>query len=347
MPMRRSSPWSLLVALAAVAVGCATGEETGTGPDDTGVGADGAGGDGTLLDGPLGDTGCGNTQTDPRNCGTCGHVCPSGQVCVSGKCGCTPPGTLCTGPAPGGPDAGAGEAGPGEGGPPPIDSGASHDAGGTMSYCANLQNDPTNCGQCGKSCGQDHTCTNGMCVLSCPMGTTACMPADMCITPGNCCTNADCTVAGQMCPMPGGPCVCSGTVDTYGTTCAAASAIPPVALGGTSSVTGNLPTMGAANWFSVTFTADNTMTSYHPRIHFTTNPNNEFVFDVQSSCAGGAVGCGEGGSCTGKTDYEEFYDPNQPPQPLMAVPAVGSVVVRVYRASGTPNCDSFTLTFSD
>jgi len=31
-------------------------------------------------------TGCADLDTDTQNCGSCGNVCPSGQVCTSGSC---------------------------------------------------------------------------------------------------------------------------------------------------------------------------------------------------------------------------------------------------------------------
>jgi Stigma-specific protein, Stig1 len=43
----------------------------------------------------MGQSNCGNaclnTQTDPRNCGTCGNACAAGQYCVRGACGTMPP----------------------------------------------------------------------------------------------------------------------------------------------------------------------------------------------------------------------------------------------------------------
>jgi hypothetical protein len=33
-------------------------------------------------------TSCINTSTDPNNCGTCGKVCASGQLCSGGVCRC-------------------------------------------------------------------------------------------------------------------------------------------------------------------------------------------------------------------------------------------------------------------
>ena len=36
-----------------------------------------------------GDTSCGNTATDPKNCGTCGKVCATGFGCTQGVCDST------------------------------------------------------------------------------------------------------------------------------------------------------------------------------------------------------------------------------------------------------------------
>jgi hypothetical protein len=49
------------------------GGEAGTG------GAGGAGG-----------SACGDTQTDPMNCGSCGNACTPGLMCVAGACACAP-----------------------------------------------------------------------------------------------------------------------------------------------------------------------------------------------------------------------------------------------------------------
>jgi len=88
---------------------------------------------------------CVDTNTDSENCGGCGIVCEGGAFCNGrGRCAleCDPPYTLCN---PGG-----------------------------DSYCADLQNDPRNCNECGNECGPyDHavpTCTGGVCGLSCDVG---------------------------------------------------------------------------------------------------------------------------------------------------------------------------------
>ena len=72
---------------------------------------------------------CADLDDDPANCGKCGLACTPAEVCADGGCapGCTmPQDTLCT------PEGGA------DGGAP---------------YCADLYTSPTDCGQCGHSCG--------------------------------------------------------------------------------------------------------------------------------------------------------------------------------------------------
>jgi hypothetical protein len=84
---------------------------------------------------------CVSLQTDPYNCGSCGHVCPAPAnargVCTSGACSwvCDPGYTDCG------------------------------------SYCADLSWDPDNCGACGTVCstvcpppsGWYSACANGVC----------------------------------------------------------------------------------------------------------------------------------------------------------------------------------------
>lgn len=44
------------------------------------------------------DDGCEvNIQSDPENCGVCGHACAAGQHCIDGFCGCFPPKVDCGG----------------------------------------------------------------------------------------------------------------------------------------------------------------------------------------------------------------------------------------------------------
>jgi hypothetical protein len=80
---------------------------------------------------------CVNLDTDPNNCGACGTACPSGQVCVSGRCGLP---AACAPPTP--------------------------DLCGNA--CVNFQSDVNNCGSCGFVCpacvSGTPTCTAGTCM---------------------------------------------------------------------------------------------------------------------------------------------------------------------------------------
>ena len=131
---------------------------------------------------PTGQGACGglcvNIDTDPTNCGKCGNKCASGQVCSASKCSdsCAPGYTECVAP---GTDAGpsdastdAGDATTGDVGD--VGDGAGIDSGGYARHCANLTNDPSNCGACGAFCGPSQVCTSGKCVLDCPTGYSDC-----------------------------------------------------------------------------------------------------------------------------------------------------------------------------
>src|SRR5205823_12174874 len=73
--------------------------------------------------------------------------------------------------------------------------------------CANLADDPENCGACGTVCPDGEVCSVGRCTLDCDRGSTACGEAcvDTDSDPANC---GGCSVAcanGQPCSM--GACV--------------------------------------------------------------------------------------------------------------------------------------------
>lgn len=72
------------------------------------------------------DDGCEiNIGSDPKNCGSCGHQCPEGDLCNEGRCGCEPPTVLCMVPG----------------------------RGGVLTpSCSNLASDNQNCGACGTVC---------------------------------------------------------------------------------------------------------------------------------------------------------------------------------------------------
>lgn len=73
---------------------------------------------------------CGNTQIDPMNCGSCGHMCQANEACEGGMC---VSGSTC--PMPGLSPCG--------------------------SMCVDLANDPMNCGACGHTCAT--YCMGGVC----------------------------------------------------------------------------------------------------------------------------------------------------------------------------------------
>lgn len=102
--------------------------------------------DGPASDVPLSDGNCvlpdgasANTQSDPRNCGACGHVCqPPASSCYLGccwtphDCGGDPSLVVCCLP------------------------------NGTVS-CIDVSSDPQNCGMCGNACPATETCSSAVC----------------------------------------------------------------------------------------------------------------------------------------------------------------------------------------
>ena len=129
---------SFLMLMAGVALcACARGADS---TDDV---------DGSVIDAgkfdvtiPDGSVGCGNTQTDPKNCGKCGNVCPTGAQCNAGTCACTK-GVVCS------------------------------------NSCADTQTDPKNCGKCGNVCtggppNSTWSCVAGTCTLGCTGSQVAC-----------------------------------------------------------------------------------------------------------------------------------------------------------------------------
>jgi hypothetical protein len=162
------TPFSALVVTGVLAMSLGAGCAEGT------VGEDSIDGgtvlpDATKLDSaapPDGAVGCGNTQTNPQNCGTCGNVCPTGAQCTAGKCAC-PKGEVCN------------------------------------NACIDTQTDAKNCGACGTVCSGGNStwsCVAGKCTVGCSGSQTACN--NVCVdtsTDNNNCGSCGTTCSGKTC----------------------------------------------------------------------------------------------------------------------------------------------------
>jgi hypothetical protein len=138
--------------------------------------------------------GCVDTSTNGAHCGACGNACGAGLNCLAGRCvasSCTA-GTA-TRPCLGG-DGGTGT------------------CCGTS--CADLPNDPLNCGQCGRLCALGETCQRGACAAASCSGTSPGVPCHLNPGIGSCCGTAcvstrfdplNCGACNRQCP-PGATC---------------------------------------------------------------------------------------------------------------------------------------------
>lgn len=98
---------------------------------------------------------CSDLISDNNNCGSCGHVCGSDEICMNGICSkiskCNEGETLCD------------------------------------DTCVDTKTDSNNCGGCGNKCKPSESCVNGICVFvpSCPFGSFAC-GNNCCVLPQIC-----------------------------------------------------------------------------------------------------------------------------------------------------------------
>ncbi len=172
---------------------------------------------------------CVDTQNDRRHCGACGNACAAGSVCTAGACvvSCPTGQSACSSVCfdlkndPGHCGSCTRTCGTDEfcsqGNCRAIvaDAGATSCPSGTTACdggaCFDQQNDPRNCGACGRSCNSTEYCSAGNCVQFPVMG----LDAGSCLSSPNPCevvsfTDAGCVVALRTCPAPG-TCQTGGT----------------------------------------------------------------------------------------------------------------------------------------
>ncbi len=154
---------------------------------------------------------CVDVSTDASNCGGCGVMCTTGQVCQTGQCQCQNGLVDCAG------------------------------------SCVNLQSDGNHCGECEHACTAGLVCSAGACGDSCGTGETPCGTScvnldidlshcgtcDQACGGGQTCTSGVCTcvTAGQIvcnaiCTDPltdASNCGACGTVCSAGETCVSGS----------------------------------------------------------------------------------------------------------------------------
>lgn len=153
-------------------------------------------------------------------------TCPSGQVCLAGKCQC--PGSViscsgqCVNPQTDPNNCGLCGLTCGKGSGQVCSLGvcacanSNHTYCSSLKICANLLSDSKHCGSCGKSCGSGQYCQTGRCL---------CSSGSLC---NNVCVNTQsdpnhCGSCGTRCPLgqycSGGTCTCSGGKQLCGNTC--------------------------------------------------------------------------------------------------------------------------------
>jgi len=261
----------LLLFVAAAA--CSSNSNTATpGSSGTGQPTNTSTGSGLTSTGTTGGSACASGQkdcggvcktvtNDSQNCGACGTVCGTGQVCQAGNCQCQGSLDVCGGVCvnTNADAANCGTCGTPCAAPTVCDRGTCAAACSTgltecNRGCTNPMNDPFNCGTCGTTCGTGQTCNQGMC--TCADGSPVC---------GGVCTNvtsdpANCGGCGMACPT-GQTCanrVCSGGTATTSagpvtaSTGATTTTTTTTGVGGASSTgTSNTTSVGGpAGWWT-------------------------------------------------------------------------------------------------
>ena len=171
---------------------------------------------------------CKDLSSDSGNCGKCGVTCGNGQTCVGGQCQCGPNQLLCNGScvsSSNNADCGrCGNACTGNSTCRQTANGAACSCPDGQVLCNGLcttvvGSDPTNCGGCGRQCGNGQSCVMGECMLVCggttpnKCGSTSCTNVKTdkanCGSCGNVCGAGQTCTDGVCCAT--GSKVCTGT----------------------------------------------------------------------------------------------------------------------------------------
>jgi hypothetical protein len=293
---------------------------------------------------------CSGGQTCPMAGGSCG--CPSGQylcttICIPSSTCCTnancPSGQVCSG----------------------IMGTCSCPSGTKFCAASGTCIPNANCcasSECTAIPGQVCSAPGGSCV--CAGGTKLC--GSSCIPNASCCTVSDCAVTSNVASRTcnSGTCVisscnggwanpngaygdgCECAQSAWGKSCGSATSLGTLGLNGLVQRSGTLPTSGEENWFLVTFTYTSA-SNYHPSISISSQAGNAFVFDVFTGCGFNVLTCGNGGDTTNRTGWDVFGGGEPSGLTWSPTPSVGTVYIRVRRASGGVTCGQYTLTVSN
>ena len=281
-------------------------------------------------------------------CASGSHVCPLGNNCIpNGACcssaDCSVTGQTCSG------------------------------IGGSCNCAANKHacNASNSCITNGTCCttadctvgGQSCNGAGGSCL--CAAGQKLCVAQNQCIANAWCCSNTDCPAQSQTngtsCTTATGACNVTGCNNGFanpdgsyangcecadagfGKTCGTSTLLNTLGIGGTITRNGNLPAVGAENWFTVTF-AYTTATSYHPHIVLTSPSGTTMKMDIGKTCT--AAACGLTGG-TGVTDWEVFGGGAATGLTYAPTPSVGTMIIRVYQTAGARVCANYALTITN
>jgi len=271
----------------------------------------------------------------------------------------------------------------------------------------NTQVSTSHCGGCGSACsttGGTASCSSGVCNIACSAGYGNCdgLAANGCeknltTDPANCngCGNVcatSATVLSTICKATGttgacavGTCAsgtydrntifsdgCECVEDSVGNTCGAAKDVGPIAIGASTTQTGNLvgPADTDEDWYKITF-ATGANCLYSPSVFLSGGP--AVKMQVFTSCTGstatGSYACQTGGlepansGLTSGVDSWEFrmaeasgaaracgdmspIDPTPANSPgFITQPSV--IFVRVFRASSATTCFPYTLSIGN